>query len=212
MPRLFTGLEIPEELGRSLSFLRGGLPGAKWIDIENHHITLRFIGDVDERLADEIAEELSRVKRRRFEVRIEGVMAFGGRQPHSLVAKVAPSAPLTELQGEHERICQRLGLAAEPRRFTPHVTIARCKGVSHDAVAEWLALRGGFSGGAFEVERFVLYSSKASRGGGPYVIEGDWALEARSSGFGLGGGLGRGSLSRVAPIVGRLHPRFATSG
>ena len=213
MPRLFTGLEIPESLGLSLSFLRGGLPGAKWIDVENHHITLRFIGDVDERTADEIAEELSRVKRRRFEVRIEGVMAFGGRQPHSLVAKVAPSAALSELQSEHERICQRLGLPAEPRRFTPHVTIARCKGVAHEAVAEWLALRGGFSGGAFEVERFVLYSSKASRGGGPYVIEGEWGLEAdprgRTSGFGFG--LSQ-RVPRVAPIVGRLHPRFATSG
>ena len=209
MPRLFTGLEIPESLGQSLAFLRGGLPGAKWIDVENHHVTLRFIGDVDERKADEIAEELARVKRRRFELRIEGVMAFGGRQPHSLVAKVAPSAALNELQGEHERICQRLGLPAEPRRFTPHVTIARCKGVSHEAVAEWLALRGGFSGGAFEVERFVLYSSKASRGGGPYVIEGEWDLDPRPEGFGAG--LAR-SMSRVPPIVGRFHPRFATSG
>jgi 2'-5' RNA ligase len=209
MPRLFTGLEIPESLGQSLGFLRGGLPGAKWIDTENHHITLRFIGDVDERTADEVAEELARVKRRRFEVRIEGVMAFGGKQPHSLVAKVAPSTALSELQAEHERICQRLGLPAEPRRFVPHVTIARCKSVSHEAVAEWLALRGGFSGGAFEVERFVLYSSKASRGGGPYVVEGHWDLDARPVGF--AGGMGRG-VPRVPPIVGRLHPRFATSG
>lgn len=209
MPRLFTGLEIPESLGQSLAFLRGGLPGAKWIDVENHHVTLRFIGDVDERKADEIAEELARVRRRRFEVRIEGVMAFGGRQPHSLVAKVAPSAALNELQSEHERICQRLGLPAEPRRFMPHVTIARCKGVSHEAVAEWLALRGGFSGGAFEAERFLLYSSKASRGGGPYVIEGEWDLDPRPAGFGVG--LTR-SMSRVPPIVGRFHPRFATSG
>ncbi len=210
MPRLFTGLEIPESLGRSLAFLRGGLPGAKWIDVENHHITLRFIGDVDERTADEIAEELARVRRRRFEVRIEGVMAFGGKQPHSLVAKVAPSAPLAELQGEHERICQRLGLPAEPRRFTPHVTIARCKGSSHEAVAEWLALRGGFSGGAFVAERFVLYSSRASRGGGPYVTEGQWELEVPTAASGLGMGAGRTS-ARVAPIIGRLHPRFATS-
>ena len=140
MPRLFTGLEVPEDLGLSLSFLRGGLSGAKWIDVENYHVTLRFIGDVDERTADDVAEELSRIRRPRFPVRIEGIMAFGGKQPHSLVAKVAPSPALIELQAEHERICQRLGLPAEPRRFTPHVTIARCKGVSHDAVAAWLAL------------------------------------------------------------------------
>lgn len=207
MPRLFTGLEIPQSLGQSLAFLRGGLPGAKWIDTENYHITLRFIGDIDERTADEIAEELARVRRRRFEVRVDGVMAFGGKQPHSLVARIASSPALSELQAEHERICQRLGLPAEPRRFTPHVTIARCKNVSHEAVAEWLALRGGFSGGAFEPERFVLFSSKASRGGGPYVVEGEWGLDPRPAGFGVG--LGR-SAPRVPPIIGRLHPRFAT--
>ena len=207
MPRLFTGLEVPESLGLSLSWLRGGLPGAKWIDVENYHVTLRFIGDVDERTADEIAEELARIRRTRFEVGVEGVMAFGGRQPHSLVAKITPTAPLVELQAEHERICQRLGLPPEPRRFTPHVTIARCKGVPHRAVATWLALRGGFSGVHWTPERFVLYSSKASRGGGPYLIEGDWPLDpprAGTTAFGRSAG-------RVAPIAARMHPRFATS-
>ena len=47
MPRLFTGLEIPAEIGHTLSSLRGGLPGARWIDPENYHVTLRFIGDID---------------------------------------------------------------------------------------------------------------------------------------------------------------------
>lgn len=204
MPRLFTGLEVPEELGLSLSFLRGGLSGATWIDVENYHVTLRFIGDVDERTADEIAEELARIRRSRFAVRIEGVTVFGGKQPHSLVAKVAASPALSELQAEHERICQRLGLAAEPRRFTPHVTLARCKGVSHDAVAAWLALRGGFSGTAWTPERFVLYSSRASRGGGPYLIEGDWPLPEGRQGT-------PETFRRVTPIAARLHPRFAGS-
>ena len=51
MPRLFTGLEIPSDVGLSLSMLRGGLPGARWIDPENYHVTLRFIGDVDDVVA-----------------------------------------------------------------------------------------------------------------------------------------------------------------
>ncbi|MDK9696550.1 MAG: RNA 2',3'-cyclic phosphodiesterase [Siculibacillus sp.] len=208
MPRLFTGLELPEDLGLSLSFLRGGLPGAKWIDVENYHVTLRFIGDIDDRTAEEIAHELRRVGRSRFELRIEGVDAFGGRQPHSLIAKVAPTPALVELQAEHERICQRLGLPAEPRKFLPHITIARCKGVAHEAVAQWLALRGGFSGGTWTAERFVLYSSRASRGGGPYIVEEAFDLEARRGG-GLAAGSGRG-VARLPPIVARNHPRFAT--
>ena len=62
MPRLFTGLEIPPEIGQSLSMLRGGLPGARWIDPENYHVTLRFIGDIDDALAREIAYLLDQVQ------------------------------------------------------------------------------------------------------------------------------------------------------
>ena len=58
MPRLFTGVEIPSDVGQALATLRGGLPGARWIDPENYHLTLRFIGDVDNRTADEIVDRL----------------------------------------------------------------------------------------------------------------------------------------------------------
>ena len=69
MPRLFTGLEIPAEIGQTLSNLRGGLPGARWIDPENYHVTLRFIGDIDGVSANEIASLLFRVNRKPFEVK-----------------------------------------------------------------------------------------------------------------------------------------------
>ena len=208
MPRLFTGLELPEGIATALSGYRGGLSGAKWIDPENYHVTLRFIGDVDDPTADAIAEELSRLERSRFELRIDGLAAFGGRQPHSLIARVAASPALVELQGEHERLCRRLGLAPEPRKFLPHVTLARCKGLSHEAVAAWLALRGGPTGLAWTAERVILYSSRASRGGGPYVIEGDWPLAEVPVGTTALDRLGR-TARRLAPIAARFHPRFA---
>lgn len=178
MPRLFTALEIPVDLGLRLSFLRGGLPGAKWIDPEFYHITLRFIGDIDDRLADEIADELFRVRRRAFDVTVRGVDSFGSGKPHSIYAAVETTPAIVELQSEHERIMQRLGLDPEGRRFTPHVTIARCKGAPPRDVAEWLSIRGGFPGGTFKAARFVLYSSKASTGGGPYLVEEAYPLAA----------------------------------
>ncbi|TIR97561.1 MAG: RNA 2',3'-cyclic phosphodiesterase [Mesorhizobium sp.] len=64
MPRLFTALEIPRDAALSLSLLRGGLPGARWIDVENYHLTLRFIGDVEGHIADDIANALDRVNRK----------------------------------------------------------------------------------------------------------------------------------------------------
>src|SRR3977135_2653663 len=100
MPRLFVGLEIPREVAQALSLLRGGLPGARWIDPENYHITLRFIGDIDDRLAHDIASLLDGVKRRSFDVRFGELTAFGGRKPRAIVVSVEPIQPLIDLQPE----------------------------------------------------------------------------------------------------------------
>ena len=176
MPRLFTGLEIPPDICQSLSMLRGGLPGARWIDPENYHVTLRFIGDIDGIAASEIASMLFRVNRKPFEVKLQGLSSFGGRKPRAVVAAVEPCRPLIELQAELERMMQRIGLDPEGRKFTPHVTLARLHDASSQDVADYLSVRGYFPSRAFKVERFVLFSSRASTGGGPYVIEDSYAL------------------------------------
>lgn len=176
MPRLFTALEIPRDAALSLSLLRGGLPGARWIDVENYHITLRFIGDVEGHVADEIANALDRVRRPGFSLTLSGVGAFGSKKPHSVYAGVAPSPDMVALQAEIERICQRAGVQADPRKFTPHVTLARLKNTSPIDVAHYLSARGNFATAAFRVGRFVLMSSRDSVGGGPYVVEEAWPL------------------------------------
>jgi 2'-5' RNA ligase len=176
MPRLFTALEIPRDAALSLSLLRGGLPGARWIDVENYHITLRFIGDVEGHIADEIADALDRIRRHSFMLALTGVGAFGGKKPHAVWAGVAASPDLSALQGEIDRICQRLGVAADPRKFMPHVTLARLRNASSLDVAQYLSARGNFSVVPFRVSRFVLMSSRESVGGGPYVIEEAWPL------------------------------------
>ena len=178
MPRLFTGLEIPAALRQELSLLRGGLPGARWIDSENYHITLRFIGDVDDDIVQEIAWLLGKVRRKNFELRLDGVQSFGGRKPRAVVATAAPSQPLMELQAEHERLMQRVGFEPEGRKYTPHVTLARLRDSSSFEVAEYLSARAMFRSPPFAVSRFVLFSSRASVGGGPYVIEAAYPLAA----------------------------------
>ncbi|MBR0695429.1 RNA 2',3'-cyclic phosphodiesterase [Bradyrhizobium lablabi] len=176
MPRLFTGLEIPADIGQTLSSLRGGLPGARWIDPENYHVTLRFIGDIDGVSANEIASMLFRVNRKPFEVKLRGLSSFGGRKPRAVVASVEPSRPLIELQAELERMMQRIGLDPEGRKFTPHVTLARLYDASSRDVADYLSVRGYFPSRSFMASRFVLFSSRASTGGGPYVVEDSYAL------------------------------------
>jgi len=171
MPRLFTALEIPASVAQSLSMMRGGLPGARWIDPENYHLTLRFIGDIDDALAHEVVTMLSRVRRAAFALRLDGLSSFGGRKPRAVVAPVAPLTALMELQAEHERLLQRLGLEPEGRKYTPHVTLARLRDSTSHQVADYLAARGHYRSPSFEVSRFVLLSSRASVGGGPYVVE-----------------------------------------
>jgi 2'-5' RNA ligase len=178
MPRLFTGLEIPRHIGQSLAIMRGGLPGARWIDPENYHLTLRFIGDIDDALASDIAGLLGRVQRRSFELRLDGLASFGGRKPRALVAAATPVAPLMELQAEHERLLQRMGLEPEGRKYTPHVTLARLRDSSSRQVADYLSARAHYRSSTFEVSRFVLFSSRASVGGGPYIVEADYPLGA----------------------------------
>jgi RNA 2',3'-cyclic 3'-phosphodiesterase len=175
MRRLFTALEIPSEIGQSMALLRGGLPGARWIEPENYHLTLRFIGDIDDALAEEIADLLGKVKRPVFDLCIDGLDSFGGRRPRAVVAAVPPVAQLVELQAEHERIMQRVGLEPE-RKYRPHVTLARLRDTSSRQVADFLSIKQLFRSPPFSVSRFVLYSSRASVGGGPYVVEAGYPL------------------------------------
>jgi len=178
MPRLFTGLEIPEDVAQSLSALRGGLPGARWIDPENYHVTLRFIGDVDDVVAHEVASMLGRVRRGAFELRVAELKSFGGRKPRAIVATLGPAQAVMELQAEHERLMQRVGLEPEGRKYIPHVTLARLRDSSNRQVADYLSLRAPLHSPLFTLSRFVLFSSRASIGGGPYVVEAAYPLAA----------------------------------
>ena len=177
MPRLFTGLEVPAPLAAELAELRGGISGARWMEPGNYHITLRFIGDVDLRAAHEIAEALDEIRRPRLRIEFEGVSWFGADKPRAIVAKVKPEPPLVELQAEHEWRLRRVGLDAETRKFAPHVTLARLRGASQLAVADYLGHRAFLAQRQFEATRFVLYSARDSTGGGPYLIEAAYALE-----------------------------------
>jgi 2'-5' RNA ligase len=171
MPRLFLALEIPRQTAMSLSLLRGGIPGARWIDSESYHLTLRFIGDIPGRTADELVDHLDRIERPSFKMTLSSVGLFGAKKPHSVWAGVDHCPDLLALQADIERLCQRMGLPPEPRKFFPHVTLARLRHAKLTDVIRYLEGRGDFRTSSFEVGRFVLMSSRDSIGGGPYLAE-----------------------------------------
>ena len=176
MPRLFVGLQLPSDISERLSLLSGGIHGARWIAREDYHITLRFIGDIDDARALEIEQRLGEVRAPAFSLRLSGIDWFGGGRPHSVFARVEPNARLLRLQEAVERACVKAGMAPERRRFTPHVTIARCRGARLSEVRRFVSDHGLFSAGPFAVDRFTLFSARPSRGGGPYIAEHDWPL------------------------------------
>ena len=178
MIRLFTALEIPGEIAGRLTRLQRGIEGARWIEPSDFHITLRFIGDVPEDIANDVDEALQEIGFDPFEIEIEGVGEFGGKKPHALWAGVRPSEPLTRLQARHESAMRRVGLKPETRNFTPHVTLARLKGIEPPEVYRFIEANNLFATPRFEVSRFVLFSARTSTGGGPYVPERTYPPEA----------------------------------
>ena len=119
MPRLFTALEIPASVAENLARLRGGIPNARWIDVENYHITLRFIGDVDDAFARDAANAFSFIQRPELPVTLDQLTAFGGDKPRAIVARVRPdrsglSAERTARHAGRPRLAPRgqNGLAA----------------------------------------------------------------------------------------------------
>lgn len=176
MPRLFTGLEIPPDVALDLQIMQGGVPGARWMDPSQYHLTLRFIGDIDTGLAREIAHSLDTLATRPFSLTLKGIGLFGGNKPHSIYAGVEENAELKRLHDAHERLCQVLGLAAEPRRFVPHVTLARLKDPEPRALQRWIEVHSLYRSAPIAVSRFVLFSSRPLKGGGPYGVEEAYAL------------------------------------
>ena len=177
MPRLFTAIEIPEPVRVRLSLMRAPLAGAKWIEAENMHITLRFAGDIDGRTADEFTDFLAGVRARPFAVTIGGLGAFGGRDPRVLWVGVEAGEPLDALYRAHDRAARAAGLEPEGRAFKAHVTLARMRGARQHAAARFLAENGALRTEPFVATRFVLLSARPGTGGGPYVVEGEFPFD-----------------------------------
>ncbi len=177
MIRLFVGIALPADLRRRLAALSTGLPGARWISPENMHLTLYFIGPVEEHLADDIDLALSGIGGSAFSYAISGIETFGrGHQVHTLWARVAADAALPALQAKIEQAMIGLGLEPERRKFTPHITLARTRGAQASKVAEWLQGGGGFTAGPVTVESYVLYRSHLGSGGAHYEVLSEYPL------------------------------------
>ena len=184
VPRLFTAISLPESVRDQIGDLQQPMPGTRWVDDDNLHLTLRFAGDIDNPTADDLSRFLNDITSVPvFEMRLYGLGTFGGRDPRSLWAGVKAGPELLALARAHERAARNAGLAAEKRVFRPHVTIARLKYAHDDVLARFLSCHGGFQSDPFIVDRFTLFSAKPLTGGGPYLVEEEISLQGAPAYF-----------------------------
>ncbi len=159
--------------------MAGGLPGARWTRDENFHLTLRFIGDVDEGVADDVDGALMEIDAPPFDISIAGIGYFGkAKAARAVWAGVETNEPLIRLQQKIESAMQRIGLAAEERKYTPHITLARLKGTPQGRLESFVADHGDFAAGPVRVDAFTLYSSFLSSSGAIYTPEVAYPLNA----------------------------------
>ncbi|MGH7091176.1 MAG: RNA 2',3'-cyclic phosphodiesterase [Stellaceae bacterium] len=173
MLRLFVGIDLPPELKLRLSMLCSGVPSARWVDAGNLHVTLRFIGEVDEGGAADLDEALAGIKAPRFALTVAGVGHFGTRM---LWAGVERSDALHHLREKVESAIVRLGFEPEGRRYAAHVTLARLKGGGDMRVQAFLAEHALFRAEPFAVEQFSLIASYLTKSGAIYEDQADYKL------------------------------------
>ncbi|MGB0697181.1 MAG: RNA 2',3'-cyclic phosphodiesterase [Rhodospirillaceae bacterium] len=177
MMRLFVGLALPESVRAVLAELRGGLPDAHWVEPEDYHITLAFIGEVDEGLAAEVDQTLSEVDAPPFPHMLQGIGTFGSRgKVHAVWAGVEPTPELILLQS---RICSaldRVGIDFDRRKFKPHVTLARMRKMPSEPLERFIAGNNLLKIGPIEQDCFHLFRSKLTRSGPHYEVLADYPL------------------------------------
>ena len=173
MLRLFVGIDLPPELKLSLSLLATGVPGAKWVDPGNYHLTLRFIGEIDEGRAEDVDAALNQIRAPRFDLALATVNHFGLRQ---LWVGVERNDALRHLHEKIESALTRLGLPPDEHRFTPHVTLARLKGASEARLHAYLSMHALYRAAPFRVEHFSLIASYLTKSGAIYEDQADYPL------------------------------------
>lgn len=169
--RLFVALALPDDVAESLLLMEAGIPGARWQRREQLHLTLRFIGEVDGRLAGDIDDALTALRTPGFALELHGVDTFGGRDPRQIWAGVRSNPALSHLQKKIESALQRIGLPPEPRKFTPHVSLAKLKASPREKIMAYLSAHALYSSAPFDIDAFGLYSSTLTPNGSLYRCE-----------------------------------------
>jgi 2'-5' RNA ligase len=168
MHRLFVALRPPRAIRDTLIAIGEGIDGADWVDEDDLHLTLRYIGKVERPVAEDVAIALQSVRAPAPTVTLAGIGTFDGRQRARAVwAGVAPHDALTALHHKVDRALVAIGLPPEGRAYLPHITLARLRG-SAGPVDAFAAVHAGLTSPPITLDHFILYESHIGPGGAWY--------------------------------------------
>lgn len=179
MHRLFTALRPPREIRERLLAITGGLLGARWQDDAQLHLTLRYIGEVESRVAEDVADALAAIKAPAPNIALAGVGRFERRgRTDAIWAGVTPHDMLAALHRKVDHALVRIGLRPESRAYLPHITVARLARVAgaEAQVARWLREHAALSSNTFPLPHLALYESFLGRAGARYAAVARWPL------------------------------------
>jgi len=175
--RLFVAIDFPEAIKNGLSGISFGLPGARWVPLDQLHLTVRFIGEVDGGIFHDVYSGLEHVEADEFSLTLKGLGNFPLRKdPRVLWVGVEKSDPLLALRKKVDGVLTGCGIAPEKRKFSPHITLARLKKTPLKRVMRFMAGNALFSLPEFTVSRFYLYSSVLTPKGAVHTVESDYLL------------------------------------
>jgi 2'-5' RNA ligase len=170
MHRLFVAIRPPEAIRDLLIDAMDEGPGLSWVGEDNLHLTLRFIGEVERRQAEEIVTALEQISSESFQLEVAGAGRFDRRSGGALWAGVRPRRPVAELAKKIDRACMLAGLEPEHRAFHPHITLARYRSANAAAARDFERRLANLSSEPFDVSSFMLFESHLSRHGAHYEV------------------------------------------
>jgi len=170
MIRLFTAIPIPKDIRREVNLMQGGIEKALWTDLDNYHITLSFIGNVDDYVERDVFSILSTITMKSFEINFNGMDTFSkGDKLSHLWTGIDNSDPIRELKKRIDSLLKHHRIQYDDRKFTPHMSLARLRNVDELQVVKFIREHNLYKSRPFKVNEFVLYKSFKGKSGTTYI-------------------------------------------